>query len=154
MLINRRFTRKQISIIGFFSYGVISIIVGAAFEKLAKIPALFVIFYGLMSFVIYAGPANMQSVVSSESFPTYIRGTLYGLSAGIDKARATIGTEIFTPIQTHAGSKYTFFLSGGLSLVGYHFAYFLIVNTDNYACREGQEIQSVSSRVRVERVHR
>ncbi|VUG15800.1 GIT1 [Brettanomyces bruxellensis] len=139
MLINRWFTRKQIIIMGFFSYGVISIIVGAAFEKLAKIPALFVIFYGLMSFVIYAGPANMQSVVSSESFPTCIRGTLYGLSAGIGKAGAAIGTEIFTPIQTHAGTKYTFFLSGGLSLIGCLFAYFIIVNTDKYDLAEKDE---------------
>lgn len=92
-----------------------------------------------MSFVIYAGPANMQSVVSSESFPTCIRGTLYGLSAGIGKAGAAIGTEIFTPIQTHAGTKYTFFLSGGLSLIGCLFAYFLIVNTDKYDLAEKDE---------------
>lgn len=132
MYVNRWFTRKQMIIMGFFLYGIISIIVGAAFAQLAKISALFVIFYGLMSFVMYAGPANMQSVVTSEAFPTCIRGTLYGFAAGVGKAGAAIGTEVFTPIQNHAGKKYTFFVSGGLSLLGCVFAYFLVPDTDKY----------------------
>lgn len=111
-------TRRQLIISGFIMYGVISFIVGGCFEKFTEIPALLIIFYALLSLVLNFGPGSFQSVVSTESFPTAIRGTLYGISAGIGKAGAAIGTEIFTPIQVHTGKRNTFFLSGGLALLG------------------------------------
>lgn len=68
--------------------------------------------------IINFGPASLQSVVSSESFPTAVRGTIYGISAGIGKAGAAVGTEVFTPLQVNYGKRYTFFLSGGISFLG------------------------------------
>lgn len=112
------FSRRFIIISGFLAYGVVSFIVGGAFEKFEKIPALLIIFYALLNCIINYGPANLQSLVSSESFPTAVRATFYGLGAAVGKAGAAIGTQIFTPIQVHAGKRYTFFLSGGLSVLG------------------------------------
>ncbi|CAM9012170.1 unnamed protein product [Wickerhamomyces anomalus] len=68
--------------------------------------------------IINFGPASLQSVVSSESFPTAVRGTIYGISAGIGKAGAAVGTKVFTPLQVNYGKRYTFFLSGGISFLG------------------------------------
>ncbi|CDK24075.1 unnamed protein product [Kuraishia capsulata CBS 1993] len=132
MFLFKWMTRKQVIIAGFLAYGVLSIIVGAAFAQLSKIPSLFIIFYALMNLVIYAGPANLQSAVSSESFPTAVRGTLYGLSAAIGKAGAAIGTEVFTPIQTHAGKRYTFFLSGGVCFIGALAVWLWVPDTTDY----------------------
>lgn len=110
--------RRQLTISGFIAYGVISFVIGGAFEQFTKIPALLIVFYAILNFLLNFGPASTQSIVSSESFPTAIRGTLYGISAAIGKAGAAIGTQVFTPIQVHAGKRYTFFLSGGVSFLG------------------------------------
>lgn len=42
-------------------------------------------------------------LISAESYPTPLRGHLFGLSAAVGKAGAAIGTEVFTPIQTAIG---------------------------------------------------
>lgn len=114
----RFITRRQAIISGFIGYGIISFIVGGAFEKFSEIPALLIIFYAFLNMIINFGPASLQSVVSSESFPTAVRGTIYGISAGIGKAGAAVGTEVFTPLQVNYGKRYTFFLSGGISFLG------------------------------------
>jgi hypothetical protein len=54
------------------------------------------------------GPGDMLGLTSSESYATPVRGTCYGLSAAIGKAGAAIGTQAFTPIQTHLGKKCVF----------------------------------------------
>jgi hypothetical protein len=113
-----KLTRRQAIISGFGMYGVVSFIVGGCFKKFTEIPELLIIFCALLSLILNFGPASLQSVVSTESFPAAIRGTMYDVSAGIGKAGAAIGTEIFTPIQVHTGKRNTFFLSGSLALVG------------------------------------
>ncbi|CCH42878.1 Inorganic phosphate transporter [Wickerhamomyces ciferrii] len=112
------FTRRQVLISGYLGYAVLSFIVGGAFEKFSEIPALLIVFYALLNMVVNFGPASLQSVVSSESYPTAVRGTIYGISAAIGKAGAAVGTEVFTPLQQLHGKRYTFILSGGLSILG------------------------------------
>lgn len=135
----RWMSRKQLIIYGFLGYGLVSIIVGSAFEQLSNIPALFIIFYALMNFLIYGGPCNLQSIVASETFPTFMRGTFYGVAAGIGKAGAAVGTEVFTPIQTKLGNRYTFFVSGGVCVLGAIVVYFLVPDTTEYDLAEEDE---------------
>ncbi|KAH3683417.1 hypothetical protein WICPIJ_005636 [Wickerhamomyces pijperi] len=123
VLINYISIRKLI-ICGFILYGVLSFIVGGCFEIFSKHAAALIIFYALMNLVLNAGVANYQSIVSSASFPTSIRGTAYGISAGIGKAGAAIGTSIFTPLQQKHGKKSTFYLSGAVALIGAVVVYF------------------------------
>lgn len=123
VLINYVSIRKLI-IVGFILYGILSFIVGGCFDIFSKHAAALIIFYALMNLVLNAGVANYQSIVSSASFPTCIRGTLYGISAGIGKAGAAIGTSIFTPLQQKHGKKSTFFLSGSVALIGAIVVYF------------------------------
>lgn len=119
-------TKKQFIMIGFLLYGILSIVLGAAFTQLSKIPGLFITFYALMNVVIYMGPANIQSIIATVPFATPARGTLYGLAAAIGKAGAAVGTEVFTPIQTQLGSRYTFFVSGGICFLGIIVCHFLV----------------------------
>jgi hypothetical protein len=55
------------------------------------------------------GPGDMLGLVSAESYATAVRGTCYGLSAAIGKTGAAVGTQAFTPIQTHLGKKCALF---------------------------------------------
>ncbi|KAG7878394.1 hypothetical protein KL905_004266 [Ogataea polymorpha] len=143
ILLFRYLERKQMIIIGFVLYGIISIVVGAAYDHLVKIPALFVILYALLNIVMYAGPADFQSVVASECYPTAVRGTLYGFAAAVGKAGAAVGVEAFTPIQTNLGKKYTFYVSGAASILGAILVLFLVPDTSKVDFEElDQEFNS------------
>lgn len=85
---------------GFSGYIVFGLIVGLAYHKLTAIPAAFIVMYALMQSSGNFGPGNMEGTISSESYPTSIRGPCYGLSAAIGKVGAALGTQAFTPIQS------------------------------------------------------
>ena len=112
--------------IGFSGYIVFGLIVGCAYDQLKNIVPLFVIFYGLMQSSGGLGPGNMEGTISSESYPTSIRGTCYGFSAAIGKVGAVVGTEVFTPVQEHLGKKYTFIIAACCGLAGVLLAFFFV----------------------------
>ncbi|ANB15485.1 Git1p [Sugiyamaella lignohabitans] len=118
--------RKYTAMIGFAGYLVFGLVIGCAFEKISKITALFIVFYGLMNSFGNLGPGDMMGLVSSESYATGVRGTCYGLSAAVGKAGAAIGTEVFTPIQTNLGQKWTFIIAAIIGLCGIVIVYFFI----------------------------
>ncbi|KAL0951054.1 hypothetical protein HGRIS_007793 [Hohenbuehelia grisea] len=97
--------RRNTMMLGFSGYLVFGLIIGLAYDRITKILPLFIIFYGLMNSFGNLGPGDMLGLVSAESFATPVRGTCYGLSAAIGKAGAAVGTQAFTPIQTHLGKK-------------------------------------------------
>ncbi|KAI9445250.1 MFS general substrate transporter [Lactarius indigo] len=118
--------RRNTMILGFSCYLMFALIIGLAYEKLSKITPLFVIFYGLMQSSGLMGPGDMVLLVSAESYATPIRGTCYGLSAAIGKAGAAIGVQVFTPIQHHLGTKWTFIIAAIGSFVGVLVTYFFV----------------------------
>lgn len=120
-----RIGRKYTLIIGFMGYIVFGLIVGCAYDKMKKITALFIVFYGLMMSSGNLGPGDMMGLTSSESFATPIRGTAYGLSAAIGKVGAVVGTKTFTPLRAR-GDKWTFIVAAICGLVGVLVAYFFI----------------------------
>jgi len=97
---------------------VFGLIIGCAYEKITKIVPLFVIFYGLMLSSGNLGPGDMLGLLSSESYATAVRGTCYGISAALGKTGAAVGTEVFTPIQTNLGKKWTFIIAAICGVVG------------------------------------
>lgn len=133
------FSRKQIIQFGFLFYAVVSIVVGAAFPRLKKIPALFIVLYAILNATVNFGPANLQSLVSSEAFPTAIRGTCYGFSAAVGKAGAAVGTQVFQPIQKHAGDRYTFIVSGAVCFIGFTIVHFFLPDNGNKSLAEMDE---------------
>lgn len=47
-------------------------------------------------------------LISSESYATPVRGTLYGFSAAVGKTGAVLSTQSFQPIRTNLGPRWTF----------------------------------------------
>lgn len=126
-----RIGRKYTLMFGFSGYLIFGLIIGCAYDKISKIVPLFIVFYGLMNSLSNAGPGDMLGVTSSESFPTAVRGTLYGLSAAIGKVGAVAGTESFQPIRDHLGARYTFIIAAVCGIVGILFTWVCIPH-----CRE------------------
>lgn len=104
--------------LGFSGYLVFGLIIGCAYKQISAILPLFVVFYGLMLSSGNLGPGDMLGLLSSESYATAVRGTCYGFSAAVGKAGAAIGTEIFTPIENHAGKRWTFIVAAIIGVVG------------------------------------
>lgn len=100
-----RIGRKNTMMLGFSGYLVFGLIIGCAYDQVTKIVPLFVVFYGLMLSSGNLGPGDMLGLMSSESYATAVRGTCYGISAALGKTGAAVGTEDFTPIQTHLGKR-------------------------------------------------
>lgn len=118
--------RKWTGIAGWAGYIVLGFIVGGCYEKLTENSiAAFVVLYGLMQSFGHMGPGSTIGLMSVELFPTAIRGMAYGISAGFGKAGAAIGTQVFTPIRSAAGPASTFYVAGGVAVVGMAIYFFL-----------------------------
>ncbi|AGO14179.1 AaceriAER386Wp [[Ashbya] aceris (nom. inval.)] len=113
-----RIGRKYTLVFGFTGYIIFGLIIGCAYTRIMKIVPLFIIFYALMLSLANAGPGDMLGVVSSESFPTPVRGTCYGISAAIGKLGAVVGTESFQPIRNRLGPSYTFIIAAICGILG------------------------------------
>lgn len=111
--------RKWTGVAGFVGYIVLGFIIGGCYTPLTthSIPA-FVVLYGLFACMGHMGPGATIGLMSVESFPTAVRGMGYGISAGFGKAGAAIGTQAFTPLQEAAGKAATFYLAGGMGVLG------------------------------------
>ena len=107
---------------------VFGLIIGCAYDRITKIVPLFVIFYGLMLSSGNLGPGDMLGLMSSESYATAVRGTCYGISAALGKTGAAVGTEVFTPIQSNLGKKWTFIIAAICGVVGILVTFFFIPN--------------------------
>ncbi|ORX33756.1 major facilitator superfamily domain-containing protein [Kockovaella imperatae] len=118
--------RRNLLIMGFSGYLIFGLIVGLAFDKIIKIHVLFIILYAFMQSSGNLGPGNMEGTISSESYPTSIRGTCYGISAALGKTGAAIGTQTFRPIQASLGKKYTFIIAACCGVVGVLLAFFFV----------------------------
>lgn len=126
-----RIGRKQNMTLGFFIWAIWGFILGAALKPIQTIPSLFIIMYGIFNGLGEMGPGVSTFVCSAESFPTPLRGHFLGFAAAVDKAGASIGTEVFTPIQnsfdsTAKGQQAVFLIGSGFTVAGGLIAWFLI----------------------------
>ncbi|KAJ5462096.1 uncharacterized protein N7458_003648 [Penicillium daleae] len=77
------------------------------------------------------GPGVATFLCAAESFPTPLRGHFLGFAAAVGKAGASIGTQVFTPIQnsfssTEKGQQAVFLIGAAFTVVGGLIAWFLI----------------------------
>lgn len=111
--------RRWTGVLGFAGYVVLGFIIGGCYELLTtRSIAAFVVLYGLFQCLGHMGPGVTIGLISAESYPTAIRGMGYGMSAVFGKAGAAIGTQVFTPIQQSAGKAATFYVAGGIGVIG------------------------------------
>ncbi|ODO09632.1 hypothetical protein I350_01843 [Cryptococcus amylolentus CBS 6273] len=126
LLIDRLGPRKTYA----FGLGMVAIFgftIGGAMEPLRNNGtgafAAFVVLFGLFQCFLSVGPGNCNFLVSSESFPTPIRGQFLGLAAAFGKAGAAVGTQVFPLIQTRfsttiKGQQAIFLIGSGICIMG------------------------------------
>ncbi|KAJ5162497.1 hypothetical protein N7492_007889 [Penicillium capsulatum] len=117
--------RRNTGILGFAGYLVLGFIIGATYAKLSQHIVAFVVLYGLLQAFGHMGPGATIGLISSEAFPTAIRGMGYGIATAFGRTGAAVGTECFTPLQEAAGNHATFYLAGGVAVLGILVYWFL-----------------------------
>ncbi|KAJ8090285.1 hypothetical protein PM082_018881 [Marasmius tenuissimus] len=133
-----RIGRRQTYTLGFCVVALLGFIIGGAMEPLRKprvFPA-FVVLFGLFQSFLSVGPGNCNFLVSSESFPTPIRGHFLGFSAAVGKAGAAVGTEVFPIIMKQfptalKGQQAIFLVGSAICIVGAALVWFLIPDMDS-----------------------
>ncbi|KAL1857578.1 hypothetical protein VTK73DRAFT_8032 [Phialemonium thermophilum] len=126
-----RIGRKNTVTLGFALWAVMGFILGGALGPIQSVFPLFVVLYGIFLSVGEMGPGVGNFVCSSESFPTPIRGHFLGLAGAFGKAGATIGSEVFAPIQNRfadpqKGVQAVFLIGAAFAAVGGLIAWFLL----------------------------
>ncbi|KAJ2957114.1 hypothetical protein NQZ79_g7128 [Umbelopsis isabellina] len=121
--------RRKTMATGFIFQGIVGMIMGGCLNLLVKncFP-MFVIMYGIFLMMGELGPGDTISLVSTEVYPTAVRGTAYGISAAIGKVGATIGTLVFEPMIDKVGTQGPFLLESGIAILAGIIAFFFIPN--------------------------
>ena len=77
--------------------------------------APFLLVYGISYFFTEFGPNVTTFVLPGELFPTSVRATGHGISAGIGKFGAFVGVFLFPVLQESLGLRGTLLLTAGVS---------------------------------------
>jgi MFS family permease len=139
-MIMDRIGRRQTYALGWSIVCVFGFIIGGAMVPLSSsvgFPA-FVTLYGLFQSFLSLGPGDCNFLVSSESFPTPLRGHFLGFAAAVGKAGAAVGTTALSAalasFDDHLkGQQVIFLIGSGISVVGTLCVWFLIPNVST-AC--------------------
>jgi MFS family permease len=112
-----RFGHRRLQLLGF-------VMMGACFAVIGLVPGMttavapFLLAYGISYFFTEFGPNVTTFVLPGELFPTRIRATGHGISAGIGKLGAFIGVFLFPVLQHSLGLRGTLLLTAGISVLG------------------------------------
>jgi MFS family permease len=112
-----RIGHRRLQLIGF-------VLMGVCFAVLSLVPGMttlvvpFLMVYGVSYFFTEFGPNVTTFVLPGELFPTSVRATGHGISAGIGKFGAFIGVFLFPVLQTSLGLRGTLLLTAGISALG------------------------------------
>jgi PHS family inorganic phosphate transporter-like MFS transporter len=97
---------------------------GACFAVIGLAPGMttavapFLLVYGISYFFTEFGPNVTTFVLPGELFPTSVRATGHGISAGIGKFGAFVGVFLFPVLQGSLGLRGTLLLTAGVSVLG------------------------------------
>ncbi|CAG8426756.1 unnamed protein product [Penicillium salamii] len=133
--------RRWTGILGFAGYVVLGFIIGGTYSKLSENIAAFVVLYGLLQAFGHMGPGATIGLISTESFPTAMRSMGYGVATAFGRTGAAVGTQCFTPLQDAAGNSSTFFLAGGVAILGMMVYYLLPESRDLDLEQEDRDLQ-------------
>ncbi|CRG82743.1 putative metabolite transport protein GIT1 [Talaromyces islandicus] len=130
-LLMDRIGRKQTMTLGFLLWAIWGFILGGALHPIQTVFPLFVVMYGIFNALGEMGPGVATFLCAAESFPTPLRGHFLGWAAAVGKAGASIGTEVFTPIQNSfdsdaKGQQAVFLIGSAFTIVGGLISWYLI----------------------------
>jgi MFS transporter, PHS family, inorganic phosphate transporter len=112
-----RFGHRRLQLAGF-------VMMGACFAVIGLVPGMttavvpFLLAYGVSYFFAEFGPNVTTFVLPGELFPTQVRATGHGISAGVGKLGAFIGVFLFPVLQHSLGLRGTLLLTAGISALG------------------------------------
>jgi MFS family permease len=132
-LLMDRIGRRQTYALGWSIVCVFGFAIGGSMVQLQTVFPLFVTLYGLFQTFLSVGPGDCNFLVSSESFPTPLRGHFLGFAAAIGKVGAAIGTTALSQVLSSyedpvKGQQVIFLIGSGVSVVGTLCVWFLIPN--------------------------
>jgi MFS transporter, PHS family, inorganic phosphate transporter len=108
---------RKLQLIGF-------VLMGACFAVIGLAPGMttavvpFLLVYGISYFFTEFGPNMTTFVLPGELFPTRLRATGHGISAGVGKLGAFTGVFLFPFLQDALGLRGTLLLTAGISVLG------------------------------------
>ncbi|KAJ4165650.1 hypothetical protein LMH87_007274 [Akanthomyces muscarius] len=128
-----RIGRRQTYTLGWSIVCVLGFAIGGSMIPLSNIFPLFVALYGLFQTFLSVGPGDCNFLVSSESFPTPLRGHFLGFAAAVGKVGAAVGTEALSKVissydERLKGQQALFLIGSGISVAGTLCVWFLIPN--------------------------
>jgi MFS family permease len=112
-----RIGHRKLQLVGF-------VLMGLCFAVIALVPGMttavapFLLVYGVSYFFTEFGPNVTTFVLPGELFPTQVRATGHGISAGVGKFGAFIGVFLFPVLQGSLGLRGTLLLTAGVSVLG------------------------------------
>ena len=112
-----RIGHRKLQLVGFA-------LMGACFAVIGLVPGMttavvpFLLAYGISYFFTEFGPNMTTFVLPGELFPTRLRATGHGISAGVGKLGAFIGVFLFPFLQGTLGLRGTLLLTAGISVLG------------------------------------
>ncbi|KAK9319082.1 major facilitator superfamily domain-containing protein [Lipomyces orientalis] len=125
--------RRQTYAIGWAIVCVLGFLIGGLRFPLSHVFPLFVVLYGFFQSFLSVGPGDCNFLVSSESFPTPLRGHFLGFAAAVGKAGSAIGTTVLTIALNSfenqiKGQQALFLIGSSISVLGTLVVIFLIPN--------------------------
>jgi MFS transporter, PHS family, inorganic phosphate transporter len=112
-----RIGHRKLQLVGFAAMGVCFAVIGLA-PGMTTAVAPFLLVYGISYFFTEFGPNVTTFVLPGELFPTSVRATGHGISAGIGKFGAFVGVFLFPVLQDSLGLRGTLLLTAGVSVLG------------------------------------
>ncbi|CAI6335162.1 unnamed protein product [Periconia digitata] len=130
-LLMDRIGRRQTYALGWSIVCDFGFAIGGSMIQLKNIFPLFVVLYALFQTFLSVGPGDCNFLVSSESFPTPLRGHFLGFAAAIGKVGAAIGTTTLSEALASfdnptKGQQAIFLIGSAISVVGTLCVWFLI----------------------------
>jgi MFS family permease len=112
-----RIGHRKLQLVGFILMGVCFAVIGLV-PGMTTAVAPFLLVYGISYFFTEFGPNVTTFVLPGELFPTSVRATGHGISAGIGKFGAFVGVFLFPVLQESLGLRGTLLLTAGVSVLG------------------------------------
>ncbi len=108
---------KRLQLLGFIFMGLAFGIIGLV-PNMTHLIVPFLIVFGASYFFAEFGPNTTTFVMASEVYPTSMRTTGHGISAGVAKVGAFIGVFVFPLLEKAAGLSGTLLITFGFSIIG------------------------------------
>jgi MFS transporter, PHS family, inorganic phosphate transporter len=139
ILLLDRVGRRTIQLLGFAMMALMFLLIGLI-PSVTTTLAPFLVLYGISYFFTEFGPNMTTFIYPAELFPTEVRTTGHGISAGAGKLGAFIGAFLFPDIlASHIGLRGAMVICGFVAIAGLLLTFFTLPETRGKTLEELEE---------------